>query len=184
MDRLRPEVLQQICFACNTATAESLRCCSTRFDELAARAIFREIYVAKFHYSIDKMAAIAKHPNLRLETTADTVYWPEYHSYATKVMNSLKYLGADFYLLALDNYDLVSASIPFQITEFLNAARSVESVELDFHDRHSIGRVQDRRSLRMTGLTTGTTGPKPTCRKFWNEYGGLTLGRSQSASVV
>ncbi|KAL8687447.1 MAG: hypothetical protein Q9218_006382 [Villophora microphyllina] len=65
MDRLPPEVLQQVCFTCDIATAKSLRCCSSRFDELAARAIFRDIYVAKLEQPLRNMSAVARHAKLR-----------------------------------------------------------------------------------------------------------------------
>lgn len=67
--------------------------------------------------------------------TADIIYWPDYHPYTTRVMKSLKEFSADFYLLALGNYDPISASVPFQIAKFLNAARSVELIKVDFRDR-------------------------------------------------
>lgn len=78
------------------------------------------------------------------QKTADMVYWPEYHSYATKMMNSLKELTAEFFLLDLGNHDPLSASISFQITEFLNAARSVETVDVGFNDRQHFARTGEQ----------------------------------------
>ena len=65
MESLPIEILQQMCFACDFRTAKNLRCSSRVFDQLAARAIFRNVYVAIFDESMTKMLKIAHHPVLR-----------------------------------------------------------------------------------------------------------------------
>ena len=65
MESLPIEILQQICFACDFKTAKNLRCSSRVFDQLAARVIFRDVYVATVDESMTKMLKIAEHPVLR-----------------------------------------------------------------------------------------------------------------------
>lgn len=65
IDCLPVEIIQQICFACDFKTAKNLRRTCRVFDQLAARAIFRDVYVATLDESMTKMLKIARHPVLR-----------------------------------------------------------------------------------------------------------------------
>ena len=65
MERLPAEIWQQICSACDTRTAKTLRCCSKPFDDLAVPVIFGDIYVTTLDHSMTRMLKIAKHPRLQ-----------------------------------------------------------------------------------------------------------------------
>ena len=65
MERLPAEIWQQICFACEIKTAKNLRCTSRAFDKLAARAIFRDVYMSTLEESVRNVRKIANHKTLQ-----------------------------------------------------------------------------------------------------------------------
>lgn len=65
MDHLPVELWQQVCFACDAKTLKSLRMVNGVFCELAARALFAEVFVAILEDSLCNLQHIAAHPVLR-----------------------------------------------------------------------------------------------------------------------
>lgn len=66
MERLPNEVWQQICYHSNIQTLKTLRIVHPIFNDLAARVLFRTVYVAVFYLSFRNMYQIASHPVLCL----------------------------------------------------------------------------------------------------------------------
>ena len=64
MDALPIELWQRICFRCDIRTAQSLRLVNHTFSQLAARSVFKVIYVAILQDSLDNFEKISNHPIL------------------------------------------------------------------------------------------------------------------------
>lgn len=54
-----------ICYHCDITTLKSLRFVNRAIGDVAARALFQEIYVATLNYPLRNLSCIANHPVLR-----------------------------------------------------------------------------------------------------------------------
>ena len=74
MAALPTEILQQIFSDGDVRTAKSLRCCCSRFNELASQIVFRRLHIALFDDSLRTVMSIKKDPILRrLVRTVDVL---------------------------------------------------------------------------------------------------------------
>ena len=66
MEPLPNELWQNICYISDTKTLKTLRLVHPILNDLAARVLFKTVYVAIFNYSLQNLSRIATHPILRL----------------------------------------------------------------------------------------------------------------------
>ena len=66
MDGLPIELWQRICFSCDTPTSKTLRLVNNAFSQLAARTLFKVLYIAILEDSLEKLEKISAHPSLGL----------------------------------------------------------------------------------------------------------------------
>ena len=66
MGPLPNELWQKICYISDTKTLKTLRLVNPILNDLAARVLFKTVYVAILKYSLENLSRIATHPILRL----------------------------------------------------------------------------------------------------------------------
>ena len=80
MDRIPGEILlhlvEDVALGQAKATADlkAVRLCCSMFELIAARCLFRKIYLFMTEPSFERMAAIARHPKLRYEVQSIVIY--------------------------------------------------------------------------------------------------------------